>query len=190
MNSGEEGVNDEDDRSELFVRLLAENERQLAAYVMTFVPRAAEADDILQETKLGLWKTFSRFEQGTNFGAWARKAAFNRIMEFRRRKGREGRWLIFSGSTLELLAESFENDVDLRESRIMDLSKCIDKLPPEHRSIILLRYNESMTVDEVAERAGRSVGATYRVLSRIRLVLRDCVAGVRDVGDPRKEAGQ
>ena len=62
-----------DDQTEAFIRLLAEHERRLAVYVTSLVGRPQDAQDILQEGKLVMWRHFERFEQGTNFGAWARK---------------------------------------------------------------------------------------------------------------------
>ena len=177
----------EDDRSEMFIKLLAENERRLFAYVMTFVPRAADADDILQETKLSLWRSFEQFKSGTNFGAWARQTAFNRILDFRRRRGRESHRLIFSDSCVENLAVEFEHSAEQMDERIERLSDCVAKLPEAHRRILAFRYNESMSVVETAKRVDRSVAATYRVLSRIRLALRDCVLGVGGETNPQVE---
>lgn len=177
----------EDDRSECFIKLLAEHERRLTAYVMTFVPRAADADDILQETKLGLWQSFGQFVAGTNFGAWARQAAFNRILDFRKRKGRESQHLMFSDSCIENLAVAFERKEGLIDARIGRLTDCVAKLPSEHRLIVSLRYHDSKSVDEIAESVSRSVAATYRVLSRIRLALRDCILEIGGDSQPQSE---
>jgi len=167
----------EEERTELFIRLLAEHERRLAAYVMTFVPRVADAEDILQETKLALWRSFENFEIGTNFGAWARRAAFHRILDFRKRKGRESQRLCFSDSCYEQLAATFERGEERREAQAKELSRCLARLQPNHREIVSLRYLEGLSVEQIAGRVGRTVAATYRVLSRIRLALRDCVQG-------------
>lgn len=177
----------DDDRAEQFIQLLAEQERRLAAYVLTFVPRAADADDILQETKLALWRSFDQFESGTCFGAWARKAAFNRILDYRKRKGRESKRLVFSDACLHQLADSFEHATEAREVRSDRLSSCVAKLSPNHRQILSLRYREELSVDTIAKRIDRTVTATYRVLSRIRLSLRDCVLNQGDDTKPATE---
>lgn len=167
----------EDDRAEHFIQLLAEHERRLAAYVMTFVSSPTDADDILQETKMWLWRSFDQFEIGTSFGAWARKAAFYRIQQHFRKRGTEDRRLVFSDSCLAKLAEAFERNATYRDDRIDRLSDCVAKLSLKHRQILSLRYGEELAVEEVAGRIDRTVAATYRVLSRIRLFLRDCVSG-------------
>lgn len=171
---------DDDARADAFIRLLAQNERRLTAYVITFVPRSADADDILQETKLALWRSFDQFEIGTNFGAWARQAAFNRILDFRKRKGRESERLVFSEACLQQLADTFNNNAEQREAHSERLSGCIAKLSPNHRYILSLRYEKELKVEELADRINRTITATYRVLSRIRLTLRDCVLDLTD----------
>ena len=84
-------------RTEEFIELLALHDPVISAYVMSLVPSNSDAQDILQETKLALWRTFEQFETGTNFAAWARRTALNRVLDYRRRKGRESQWLWFSG---------------------------------------------------------------------------------------------
>ena len=89
--------------AETYVRLLAEHERSLETYVHGLMRRAADAEDVLQECKLVLWKQFDRYEPGTNFLAWARKIALNLILNHRRKEERredaqaaraEIRWLM------------------------------------------------------------------------------------------------
>ena len=94
-------------RAEEFVFLLARHERPLGAYVMTMVPHAQDADDILQEAKVIMWRNFARFESGTNFGAWARKIAFHQVLAFRKRKHRDR--LDFSQEFLKVVADEVES---------------------------------------------------------------------------------
>lgn len=180
----------ENDRAELFIQLLAEHERRLAAYVMTFVSSAPDADDILQETKMWLWRSFEQFETGTDFGAWARQAAFFRVQQFFRKRGAEKKRLVFSDACLEQLADAFEGNLEHRHERVERLSECVAKLSPLHRQILALRYGEELVVENVADRIDRTVAATYRVLSRIRLSLRDCVMQEGDHFSRASEAAQ
>lgn len=163
------------DSAEEYITLLAAHDQALTGYVMSLVPSRSDAQDILQETKLALWKSFESFESGTNFGAWARRAALNRILDYRKRKGREGKRLWFTENCYELLAEEFEHSSDIREEQAEQLRSCIAKLQPKHREILALRYFRDSSIEDVAARVDRSVEATYRVLSRIRLTLRKCI---------------
>lgn len=160
---------------EAFIRLLALHERALTMYVVSLVPSSSDAQDILQETKIALWRSMDSFEMGSNFGAWARKTAFYRILDYRKRKGREKDRLCFTDKCYELLSQDYEARADALEERREKLRDCIVKLSPRHREILTLRYFRDASVEEVATRVSRSVDATYRVLSRIRLALRTCI---------------
>src|ERR1700761_4355506 len=70
--------------TEAYLRLLAQHDRWLATYVYSLVASAADAQDILQEVKVTMWKHFAKFEAGTNFRAWARRIATNQILNYRR----------------------------------------------------------------------------------------------------------
>ena len=78
----------ESDRTQEFLELLTQHDRALGVYVYSLVPRTADADDILQQTKMILWRCFDQFESGTNFLAWARKTAFHQILTYRRQNVR------------------------------------------------------------------------------------------------------
>lgn len=157
-----------------FLRLLTEHERKLAIYVFGLVPQLSDAEDILQETKLVLWRQFEKFEHGTNFLAWVRKIAFHQILNYRRRQKRRN--LQWSEAFLESVAAEIEKDTDNVERRSEFLHECLAKLSEAHRRIILLRYYDELSVNAIAEKAGRSSAAVYRVLSRIRRTLHACVA--------------
>lgn len=160
---------------EEFIELLTRHDQMLTGYVMSLVASAADAQDILQDTKMALWRSMAKFQSGTNFGAWARKTALNRILAYRKKKARENQRLWFTDECYEMLAEEYEEQTDDFAEKSRQLKQCIAKLQPAHREILVLRYFRDSSVEDVAARVERTVEATYRVLSRIRLALRKCL---------------
>lgn len=156
-----------------FLELLTAHERPLALYVHGLVPRDAEAEDILQQTKLLMWKHFKDFELGTNFIAWARKIAFHQILTHRRQQKRAH--LQLGDEALEALGNAVSHLADEGSPRHEALRECLAKLPTEHRQLVTLRYYEDLEIDQVAERVNRTEGAVYRALSRVRMSLMECV---------------
>lgn len=156
-----------------FVRLLGENQRRISLYVMGLVPNWNDAEEIVQETTVVLWQEFAKFETGTNFAAWACKVAYFRVLAWRKRKTREK--LQFSSEFLEMISEELAADPERREDRERRLAECVEKLPPDQQKVILLRYGEGCEIEDLAERVGRTVAASYRLLSRIRHNLFECV---------------
>lgn len=159
---------------ESFLRLLAAHERWLATYIYSLVAPSHDAEDVLQEIKITLWKHFPKFQPGSNFKAWARTIATHQVLNYRRSVKRH------AGSSLdEVFIEAVAAEID-RQSEELDgkadaLRLCVRKLPSAHQKMIQWRYYDECTVDEISARTSRSVEAVYRLLSRIRAVLNECV---------------
>jgi RNA polymerase sigma-70 factor (ECF subfamily) len=166
---------DSAENTEAYLRLLMQHDRWLATYVYSLVSRPADAEDILQEVKVTMWKHFTSFEAGSNFRAWARKIATNQILNYRRSEQRQ------PGSTLddefiEVVAAEIDRRADTLDCKADALKICLRKLPEAHRKIVVWRYYEDCGVEEIAAKSARTVEAVYRLLSRIRQVLNDCVS--------------
>jgi len=157
-----------------YLRLLAAHERSLAAYVHCLVPETEDAEDILQECRVTLWKHFSRFEPGTNFLAWARRIALHQILNHRRRQKRRP-FTAVDERFIESVAEELDRRGDDLERRAEALRHCLRLLPKPHLQAIAWRYGDDVPVEEIAAKTDRSEGAVYRLLSRIRQNLNECV---------------
>jgi len=162
------------DPAEEYVFLLARHERMLRAYVFALVPHSQDADDVLQETKVRMWRAFAQFQSGTNFAAWSRKVAFHQVLSYRKRKKRDR--LDFSDEFINSVAGEQENSATHLEQREKALQGCIAKLPDDHREVLHLRYQSGLSLEAMADRLKRTVTALYRQLSRVRHVLHECVS--------------
>jgi RNA polymerase sigma-70 factor (ECF subfamily) len=162
-----------DQRVDAYVRLLGQNQRRITLYVLSLVPRWNDAEEIIQETNLVLWREFDRFELGTNFAAWACKVAFHQILTWQRKQQRDR--LRFTPEFLEVVAEEAAVSADRLEERSLLLVECVRKLPEPQRELLRMRYAENCSIDDLAQRVKRTVAAVYRSLSRIRQTLHECV---------------
>lgn len=165
--------NNDNDHSTEFLQLLAKHDRALSLYVFGLIPHNADADDILQETKMIMWRCFDQFEIGTNFIAWARRIAFHQILTYRRKKKKDH--LPLSDEMLDQVGERIAELTDQEHLRKNALQSCLNNLKDDHRKIMLLRYDEEMEIDDIAATVKTTPGAVYRALSRLRLSLLDCI---------------
>ena len=163
------------DHGETFLRLLAGHERWLAAYVYSLVTSTADADDILQECKVTMWKKFDQFAAGTNFRAWARTIALHQILNYRRSEQRRP-YAALDREFVEAIAAEIDRRSDQLDQQAEVLRICLRKLPDAHRAIVVARYYEEREVEDIAAASGRSAEAVYRLLSRIRKALSECVS--------------
>lgn len=169
------------DRTEEFVRLLGQTQRYRFAYMMSLTNNREVTEELLQETNLVLWREFENFELGTNFTAWSCRVAFNQLRAWRKKQQRSR--LKFSDEFLEAVAGELEAASDRSDERVHCLQGCVALLPEHHRQLIQYRYTAGESIETIAERTGKSLDSVYRMLSRIREKLRDCVSEKMTLGE-------
>jgi RNA polymerase sigma-70 factor (ECF subfamily) len=160
-------------RTAEFVRLLTQHERRVYGYILSLVPRWADVDEILQETNVRLWEQFDSYQPQADFGAWACTIAHYQVLTFRKRTERERSH--FSQQFVELVAAESTALADEADVRFSALEECLGKLPASQRQLLRQCYGGKSTLKEVAATLGRSVAATYKLVSRIRHLLHQCI---------------
>jgi RNA polymerase sigma-70 factor (ECF subfamily) len=58
------------------------------------------------------------------------------------------------------------------------LERCLAKVPPEQRSLVMAAYAPGARIEQIAERSGRTIGGFYQWLHRMRLRLLECTRRV------------
>jgi RNA polymerase sigma-70 factor (ECF subfamily) len=157
---------------ESFILELTACQRRLYAYAFSLLGNHDQAQDVVQETNVVLWRRAGEFTPGTNFIAFAFRIAHFQTLSLRQRVHREK--LLFDDQLLAEIAERIQQDVD-DEERQRTLEKCIEKLNPQHRDLLHLRYSEGNSVEAVAEKLNKTIGSVAMVLHRIRMSLIRCV---------------
>lgn len=160
--------------TEAYLRMLSLIERSLATYVYSLVPSASDAQDILQEVRITMWKHFATFEPGSNARAWAQRIALNQILNYRRAQKKRPATSLDEAFIGAVSAE-IDRQSDHLDTQSEALKNCLLKLSDANRKMILWRYYEDCGIEEIAQKSHRSVDAVYRLLSRIRESLQDCV---------------
>jgi RNA polymerase sigma-70 factor (ECF subfamily) len=163
------------DKNKLFLRQFLQNQRRLYAYILTLLPRRADADDVLQEASLTMWDKFDPGAPPAEFLAWARRVAYHKVLDFYKKSKRaEARLsLIFLRRVAETAAA--QGEVLQLDARREALAGCIEKLAPRDRDLLSLRFADGATTQSTSEQLGRSVDAVYKALAKIRENLMQCV---------------
>jgi RNA polymerase sigma-70 factor (ECF subfamily) len=152
-------------RTDEFVSLLAQHESQIYSFLYALVCHRDDAQDLMQEVTVTMWRQFDKFKSGTNFVAWACEISKNCALNyFKSRKRRK----MFSTTMIEYLAEAESSRaVEARLARRQALAQCLDKLRAKDRELIVQCYEHNASVKQVADRSNS--------LSRIRRALYLCI---------------
>jgi len=140
------------------------------------------AGDAVQETYLVAWKTFDRYQRGTNCRAWLFKILFH-VIHHHRRKWFSIRTLTDSDEMLETLL-TYEPPVP-EEITDEDILAALDKVPESFREVLLLVDVQEFSYKEVSEILKVPIGTVMSRLSRGRAVLRAQLSGLAIT--PREE---
>uniref|UniRef100_Q022I1 RNA polymerase sigma factor n=1 Tax=Solibacter usitatus (strain Ellin6076) TaxID=234267 RepID=Q022I1_SOLUE len=132
----------------------------------------ARADDVVQDVYLQAWKSFDKFEPGTNCRAWLFKILFHTVNHYRRK------WL-----NIRMVKESEEvlrtaaADPPVPE-QITDqhLLTALDQVPQDFRSVVLLVDVEEFSYKEASAILSVPIGTIMSRLSRGRKLLRERLA--------------
>ena len=156
-----------------FVQLFAQHQRGIHAYICSLASSRSDADDVMQETSLVLWRKWGEYDSTRDFRRWACGIAFKEVLKLRRKAATGGRY--FSDELLEQISvEAIRQSEDL-ERRQVALTVCLQKLSEKDRELIERRYQAKTTARQLAEDLGRPASTVYKALSRIRDALFDCV---------------
>tara|TARA_B110000483_G_scaffold236388_1_gene309419 strand:- start:6123 stop:6617 length:495 start_codon:yes stop_codon:yes gene_type:complete len=155
------------------VRQFVAHEGRLRSLLRALLPNWSDVDEVMQETSLVAWRKFDGFTPDSNFMAWAATIARYEALNHLRQQRREP--LVFSDAVIDLIvAESVAEPVALSRER-QALDRCLEKLPPPERELLMLSYQPGAKLHEVATKLGRSVQGYYKTIQRLRQRLLECI---------------
>jgi len=131
---------------------------------------STKADDVVQDVYLQAWKSFDRFEVGTNCRAWLYKILFHMI-HHHRRKWFNSRMVKESEEILDRVAASPEPMPEhLTDEEILG---ALDRVPQDFRAVVLLVDVEEFSYKESSGILNVPIGTVMSRLSRGRKLLRE-----------------
>ncbi len=135
-----------------------------------------DAEDLIQETFMQAWKSFDKYEMGTNCRAWLYKIMFHKFEHQRRTKYTRAKY-IQEVDDLVLNAAVCSEPIseNLTDKQVI---AALDKLPEHYRSVVLLADVHEFDYKEVASVLDIPIGTVMSRLSRARTQLRKSLAGV------------
>ena len=156
-----------------FLQLFAQHQRSIHAYIYSLVPSRVDADDVMQETSLVLWKKWGEFDPSRDFVRWACGIAFHEVLKLRRKTATSRCY--FNEELLQQLSAEVVRQTDELQGRYLALMGCLNKLGTSDRELIERRYQAKTTARKVADELDRPPSTVYKALARIRSLLFDCV---------------
>lgn len=158
-----------------FARLVRRHQAQVRACIARHVRDLDAVDDLAQETFLRAYRALSGWRGESSLRLWllsiARNRAFTYLADEARRRSREGESL----ETALARWNAPTGDPDADERELSALRTCLEGLGGPGEALVTDFYFKRRSAGEIARDSGRSEGAVWMALLRVRQALRRCV---------------
>ena len=167
--------------SDEFLQLITKFQGRMFGFLLSLLGDVDQANEVLQETNLVLWRKSDEFQSGSDFKAWSFRVAHFQVMAFRQRQIRDR--LVFSDEVIEQFSRDAAAQDEAYEQRIELLATCIASLSELNRDVLCRFYEQGESLDTIAASLKRTANAVGQMLFRIRKSLIQCVSNENGVTD-------
>ncbi|MGB3542200.1 sigma-70 family RNA polymerase sigma factor [Rubrivirga sp.] len=170
-----------------YERLVEKYQTPLTRHVAKMVRDGAQVDDLVQEAFVKAFKSIERYNPDYAFSTWLYRIATNHSIDYIRKKKlptfsidkpvqtRDGQLQV------ELPDTTYRPDRDVvTGERNAILSAAIDALPDKYNKVIVMRHQQELSYDEIAEQLDLPLGTVKAHIFRARALLNKALRDRRD----------
>jgi RNA polymerase sigma-70 factor (ECF subfamily) len=164
-----------------FHRLVDRFGNRLYGLAFSLLNNAEDAEDVVQETLSGAYRSIGSFQQRASLWTWLVKILVRQAARSRRSLDARSQKLRL-GSPLEDLERGGQLPPGIHEpmrqtDAKMDVMAMLEKLAPDQQEIIILRELEQLSYDQISQSLGIPLGTVESRLYRARAELRQLLRG-------------
>ena len=140
-----------------------------------------DAEDMTQEVFLKLWRTLGTYRGEASPQVWILQIAKHTCYDYlKARKRRETEPLYYENDGQEVerpLADDCEQNDPVKaveqDERRQNVTNALMQLPPEHREVLVWRYVQGLSYEQMARLAGQSQGTVKSRVFRAKKILKN-----------------
>jgi RNA polymerase sigma-70 factor (ECF subfamily) len=145
-------------RDRAFQLLVKTYQERLYWHIRKIVLNHEDADDILQNVYIKVWKNVDGFREDSSLFTWLFRIATNESLSHLQKQRRHS--VVSMNEIGDYLAESLESDVYFDGNEMeKKLQLAIVQLPDKQRLVFNMKYFDEMKYEEMSEILKTSVGA-------------------------------
>jgi RNA polymerase sigma-70 factor, ECF subfamily len=156
-----------------FAAIIDQTERRLRAFLALQVPDRELIDEVAHVAYITAYEKLHDYKPGTNFFAWLKRIALNHLHNECRRRSHSAEGV----EKLSLLIAPGPAALETEETRdrVAQLQRCMEKLGPEAREMLELRYQNALEPTQIGQQLGKTASSVRTMLTRLRQSLMQCM---------------
>lgn len=162
-------------RPEACEEIVRRYERPIYGLIARMVRDEAQAEDLTQDTFLKMFRALARYDPALRFSSWLFRIAHNTAIDYLRQRRLPIAAAIEDpdddSDRLQLLpdlsAVSPERSAERAELTVA-VDRALDRVRPDYRAVLVLRYQEGLEYQDIAEVLSLPLGTVKTFLHRAR----------------------
>ncbi len=153
---------------DVFAVLIDRYEAKLRRYVHRLTNVAdMDADDILQEVFLKAYRNLRNVDSAGSFNSWIYRITHNTVISEHRKKKARPPESLYDEELIQTLKSDISIATDVDQTLLQEKMKLvIERLPEKYRDVIILKYLEDKSYDEMSDILQKPAGTVATLLSR------------------------
>ena len=139
---------------------------KIYAKCLTLLKNEAWAEDATQEIFTKIFMNLVRFREKSKFSTWVYSITYNYCIDYLRRKKKQKSVLTDDLERAPDLADDEVPDKELLEMDLMQLKVVLKKLSVDDSAILLMKYQDEMSIKEIAEVLNKTESAVKMQIKR------------------------
>ncbi|MHA7057612.1 RNA polymerase sigma factor [Aquimarina sp. M1] len=156
------------DINNAFTKLVALYKERLYWHIRNMVKNHDDADDILQNVFIKVYKNIAKFKGDSKLYSWMYRIATNESITFLNKKAKK--YNISNEELQQQLIQNLQADVYYEGDEIqLKLQKAISILPQKQQQVFNMKYFQELKYKEISEILETSIGAlkaSYHLASK------------------------
>jgi RNA polymerase sigma-70 factor (ECF subfamily) len=147
-----------------FCLLVSDHQRVMYALALRFCCNHHDAEDLVQEVFLSAYRAIRGFRGESTFHTWLRRIMVNSFLSHKRRKELPTSPDVTEGAGFPAAGAertAFNNVV------VQQILQRLDEIPARQKLMFIMKHQEGLTCEEIAENFGTSVGTVKKTLFRV-----------------------
>ena len=145
-------------KEKAFKELISLYKERLYWHVRKIVISHDDADDVLQNTFIKIYKNIGKFKQESKLFSWMYRIATNEAITFINKRNKERK--VDISEVQEHLVSTLESDIHFSGEEIQKiLQEAVASLPQKQQLVFNMKYFDNIKYTQISEILGTSVGA-------------------------------
>ncbi|HUT22260.1 MAG TPA: RNA polymerase sigma factor [Candidatus Bipolaricaulota bacterium] len=149
-------------------------QNKLFAYIFRLINHREEAAEIAQEVFLKAYKNLKGFNRKKKFSSWIYRIAHNEAVNWLKKNSRyKKRYLDDENNPLDIADDADLEEMADQDDEAKKLKECLNRLPDKYKNVLILKYFEEKSYEEMSLILRKSKNAVGILVNRAKKKLSD-----------------